>query len=75
MRQLPTSPLMILMHNGLLKFSSMKYEIASESAECVVVRATGDMEIPGETTALDEEYVVVKREEKWLINFDTQSCN
>jgi len=73
--QLPNSPLIILMHNGMVSFSSMKYEIASENTECVVVRATGDMEIPGEVTALDEEYVVVKREGKWLIDLDTQSCN
>jgi len=74
--QLPVSPLIILMHNGLVRYSSMEYDIASESAECAVVRATGELLVSGETKALlDEEYVVVKRGEKWLINFDIQSCD
>ena len=47
----------------------MEYELVSESAERAVVRATGVITIAQETGKLDEEYVVVKQDGKWLIDF------
>jgi len=69
------SPLIILMHNGLVDFTSMQYEIVSESATCAVVRASGNMETAGEATDLDEEYVVVEQGGKWLIDIERESCD
>lgn len=67
--------LIVAMGSGMVRFSSMEYELVSESAECAVVRATGDMTIGEETEALDEEYVVVKRRGKWLIDPGAKSCD
>jgi hypothetical protein len=72
---LPSSILIIAMSNGLVRYSSMKYELVSESAKCAVVGATGDITIGSETGTLDEKYVVVKQEDEWLINLIAESCN
>jgi hypothetical protein len=73
---LPTiSTLIVAMGSGMVRFSNMEYELVSESAECTVVSAAGEIAIGEETGALDEEYVVVKREEKWLIKLNAKSCD
>jgi len=66
---LPLSPLVLAMATGVVRFSNMEYELVSESAERAVVRATGVITIAQETGKLDEEYVVVKQDGKWLIDF------
>jgi hypothetical protein len=71
---LPMSPLILAMASGIFEFSNMEYGLVSESAECAVVRATGDITTGEETEALDEEYVVVKQGGKWLIDPDAKSC-
>jgi hypothetical protein len=72
---LEPSPLTIAMSSGLVRFSKMKYELISGSAECAVVRASGDMALASENNVFDEKYVVVRQGEKWLIRLDIKSCN
>ncbi|NIN68235.1 MAG: hypothetical protein GTO63_26720 [Anaerolineae bacterium] len=66
--------LMLAMASGMIEYSNMEYELTSESAECAVVKATGDMSIGDGTETLDEEYVVVEQGGKWLINLNAKSC-
>ena len=72
---LPMSFLTIAMASGTVRFSNVEYELVSESAECAVVKAMGEVTIGGGSRKLDEEYVVVKQGDKWLIDLGARSCD
>ena len=63
------------MASGKVRYSNVEYELVSESDECAVVKAVGDITIWEETRAFKEEYVVVRQGEQWLIDFSAKSCH